>query len=130
MYFECLLDTLRTKRYKGTTERNYHQNWTPFNNFLIKLDRMPETWEDRLIIYITSLVQVGHGSQTISSYISAIKAVLNKKRIIIKDNTYTLASLVKACRIKNDILRVRLPIQKGLLKIILDRFDKNYLSRL
>ena len=118
LYFERLLDTLRTKRYKGTTERNYHQIWTQYNAFLIKLDRMPETWEDRLIIYITSLVRIGRASQTISSYISAIKAVLKKERIIIKDDTYTLAALVKACKIENDVLKVHLPNQTGLLRII------------
>ena len=77
--YERLLETLCTKRNKGSTEHNYHQIWIQFNKFLIKLNRMPNTWEDRLIIYFTSLVQVGQASQTISSYISTIKAVLNKE---------------------------------------------------
>ena len=76
---------------------------------------MPETWEDRLIIYITSLVQAQRKPQTISSYISAIKAVLRTGNIIITDKTYTLAALVRACKIKNDTLQVTLTIQKGLL---------------
>ena len=85
LYFERILDTLRMNRYKGTTEHNYHQIWTQFNDFLIQLDRMPETWEDRLIIHITSLVQAQRQPQTISSYISAIKVVLRTENIIITD---------------------------------------------
>ena len=127
--FERILDMLRTKRYKGSTEKNYHQIWAQINEFLIGLNRMPESWEDRLVIYIMSLVQIGRASQTISSYIRAIKAVLRTEQIIIKDESYTLASLIKACKIKNEILHVRPPIQKGLLRILLDRMDEYFCAR-
>ena len=67
---------------------------------------MPDSWEDRLRVYIAFLVQ-----------------------IIITDDQFVLASLVKTCKIKNDILMVRLPIQRGFLRLILDRMDEYYLSR-
>ena len=87
---------------------------------------MPETWEDRLVIYITSLVQLGHESQTMTSYISAFITVLKKEHVVLKDDTYTLSSLVKACKIKTGVFKVRLPIQRGLLRIILDKMDEYY----
>ena len=105
-YFEQIVESLKTKKYRNPTEKNYHQIWTQFNAFIINLDHMPTTWEDRLIIYITSLIQIGRASQTIKSYISAINSVLQTENVITKDDSYTLASLMKACKYKNNKLQV------------------------
>ena len=93
--------------------------------FLIKLDRMP-TWEDRLTIYITSLVDLDRKPQTIQSYMNAIKAFLWMEDIIIRDDTYTLSALTRACKLKNNSVTVRLPIQKGLLGMIFDKINEFY----
>ena len=53
------------------------------------------------------------------------------------DNSYRLSCLIKACRIKNDRDYVRLPIEKGLMRMILDRIEdysegrgQSYLAKL
>ena len=58
-------------------------------------------------------------SATIKSYISAIKSVLAEDGVILNNNKYLLNALTKACRLKNDKVQTRFPIQKGVLKILL-----------
>ena len=93
------------------------------------MDRRPQSWEDRLIIYITHLIKIGRASQTISSYISAIKAVLRAEDIFILDNSYELAALVKACKLKNDEIHIRLPIQRNLLHLLVDKIKNRLLEK-
>ena len=49
-------------------------------SFFVRLDSKPECWEDRLILYIGFLIEKNRRSSTIKSYISAIKAVLGRRR--------------------------------------------------
>ena len=62
----------------------------------------------------------------VKSYISAIKAMLHMNNIKISEDQYKLASLVKACKIKNDCIRTRLPIRKGMLALLLKQANKVY----
>ena len=39
---------------------------------------------------------------------------------ILDENTYLLKSLTRACRIHNDRVRIRLPIMKNVLKLLLN----------
>ena len=64
-------------------------------------------------------------SSTIKSYISAIKAVLRCDRITMNENRYLLNALTKSCKLTNDKVRIRLPIQKGILRILI-----KYLKRI
>ena len=41
--------------------------------------------------------------------------------VAISEDQYLLNSLTKACKLKNDCFRVRLPIQKGMLRVILNK---------
>ena len=45
--------------------------------------------------------------------------MLAEDGVILNENKYLLASLTKACKLKNDRVLTRLPIQKGVLKILL-----------
>ena len=48
-----------------------------FQHILIKLDKMPKTWEDRLSLYCAYMIQIKKlQSSTIKTYISVIKHVL------------------------------------------------------
>ena len=49
-YFQGLVSTLKAGRYRDFTRKNYHKIWRKFNHFNIKLDRMSNTWEDRLVV--------------------------------------------------------------------------------
>ena len=53
------------------------------------------------------------------SYYSAIKAILRSDDYIVDDNKVLLNSLAKACKIVNDRVHTRLPIQYKLLELLL-----------
>ena len=120
-----IVDGLRMHRHRSTTKANYYCIWRNFNKVLIKLDEKPNTWEDRLILFVGYLVQHKLKSTTLNSYISAIKSVLKQDGIDLNEDCYLLNSLTKTCRYVNDYVRTRLPIQKGLCGLIIN-FIENY----
>ena len=65
-------------------------------------------------------------SSTIRSYISAIKSVLKDDGIELNQDQYLLASLTKACELRNDCVKIQLPIRKGMLKILLNNVKERY----
>ena len=65
------------------------------------------------------LIQKNKQSSTVKSYISMMKSVLKEHfDINLTEDTYLLSALTKACKLQNDTIRTRLPIQKGMLRII------------
>ena len=46
--------------------------------------------------------------------------------INITEDRFLLSSLVRACRLRNDVLSTCLPIKKGMLCMILDQVDRHY----
>ena len=58
------------------TKVNYRSVWHTFNDFFLKLDVKPSKWEDRLTLFIGHLISKNRKSNTIKSYISAIRAML------------------------------------------------------
>ena len=115
---ECIVEKLRRKRNRTSTQANYYSIWKLFNEFFIKLDRKPDTWEDRLVLFVAYLADQEKKSSTIKSYISAVKAVLRDDGVILNEDRYLLASITKGCRYVNDDVRTRLPIQKNLVKLL------------
>ena len=99
----------------------YYGTWKNF-----KLDKKPKTLEDRLTLYVGFLIQNNRKSTTIRSYISAIKAILKEDGIELNVDQYLLTSLTKACRFRNYAVKARLPIQKGLLQLILEETDRYF----
>ena len=73
------------------------------------------SWENRLVLFVGHLIETNKKSNTIRSYISAIKAVLNESGIFLSENTFLISSLIRSCRIHQDKLTVKLPIKKALL---------------
>ena len=124
-YFKQILD--KANRFRKSTCRNYHKAWRLFNECFIKLDQKPTQWEHRLVLYVTYFMNKWRKPSTIKSYISGIKAVLEMENIYISSNNYQLAALMKACKIRDNVLTVRLPIQKSLLELVMSRLD-NYFS--
>ena len=70
---EFIMNNLKARRFRKSTERNYYKIWKLFNKFFIRLDRKPKTWQQR-------------ASSTIKSYISAIKTILKMEEITINDH--------------------------------------------
>ena len=88
---------------------------------------MPKSWEDRLSLYLAFLITVKKlKSSTIRSYVSGIKHVLTTDGYEWDDGKILLNTLTKSCKMKNDKLKVRLPIQKGLLELILFKIQRKY----
>ena len=80
---------------------------------------LPKTWEERLTLYVGYLTDRGLQSRTIKSYISAIKSVLIDDDYEWNENKLKLTALTQACRLQNDEVRTRLPIQAQLMEILL-----------
>ena len=80
---------------------------------------MPKSWEDRTTLFITYKIEQGLQSSTVRSYVSAIKRILIDDGYCWDDNKILLGSLTKACRLVNDQVKIRLPIQCNLLELIL-----------
>ena len=122
-----ILKDLRMKTTRCSTARNYYGIWRKFNQFLIKLDDRPFTWERRVALYGAYLVSKGTQSSTIKSYFSAIKRILfDGINYQFSDNNMLLASIAKACHFKNDKVQTRLPITKNLLEQILFEVEQMF----
>ena len=52
--------------------------------------------------------------------------MLKEDGVKLNENKYLLASLTKACRLRNDKILTRLPIQKGMLRILLKKIEIQY----
>ena len=125
---KSIIDKLRMGRLRDSTKNNYYSIWKIFNEFFIKLDSKPESWEERIILFAGYLVHCHKRSQTVKSYVSAVKAVLKDDSIFICENKFLLTSLIQACKFKNDKIRTRIPIQKGLLKLILKETERFWMQ--
>ena len=113
----------------------YDTVWKKFNEFFIKLDHKPWTWEDRITLFVGHLIDQNKQSQTVRSYISAIKGVLAEINVKIHNDDLLLSALTRACKLKNDKVKATLPIRKPMLQVLIkDVFDhlddQPYLSHL
>ena len=123
---KSIVERLKMDRFRSSTKSTYYTVWKLFNQFFIKLDTKPATWEERLVLFVGYLIETKKKSSTIHSYISAICAVLREDGEILNEDSFLLASLTKACKYKNDRVRTRLPIRKGLLKLMISAIHEIY----
>ena len=123
---EMIIERLQCQQTRESTARNYLAIWRQFNKFLLSLDRMPETWEYRTTLFLGYLIEKGFQSSTIRSYVSAIKRTLTLIKYKWDDVKVELASLTKACKLKNDVVHTRLPIHCGLLELILFEIRRHF----
>ena len=121
-----ILESLKNRQNRETTNKNYLAIWRQFNNFVIKLDKRPESWEDRASLFGAYLVERGVQSQTLKSYISAIKRILLDDGYTWNNDKMLLNTLTKACKMVNDRVKIRLPIQIGLLEMMLFEIQRAY----
>ena len=126
-----IIDKLKRGRICDPTLHNYYNVWKLFNRFLLKLDRKPNNWEDRLTLFVGYLVEAKKKSQMIKSYISVIKAVLKDVNVDVdvNEDKYLIASLTRACKIRQDVFIQTLPIQKGLMGVIIKKTQECFLAK-
>ena len=87
---EDIVDHLKYQRVRNSTKKNYHSVWRGFSEFYLKLDWKPSEWEECITLFVGYLIEVKKAkSQTIRSYISALKATLLNDGIkLSEDNFY------------------------------------------
>ena len=132
-YLAELREQLRTQIHQPSTRKNYHCVWKNFNKFIIKLDNIPSAWEERTSLYCAFLTEYSTiQSRTLKSYVSAIKYKVTSDYGNYKwnDGLVHLSSLTKACKIKNDEIRCRLPISNKFLECILFQLERYYGTKL
>ena len=99
------------------------------NRFIISLDyRVNLSWEEKTTLFGAYLVDGGIQSSMLKSYFSAIKHVLRLDGYQWDNNKVLLNSLVRGCKLENDRVKIRLPIQKGLLEMLLFEVDRHFLD--
>ena len=121
------MNHLKNERNRTSTRKNYHDIWRTFNEFYIKLDKKPESWEDRLILFIGYMIEERKAkSTTVRSYVSAIRSVLMEDSIVLCENKFLLLLLTQACKFNNDEVRTRLPIHKDMLAVLVQQVDNKF----
>ena len=123
---QLIIDKLVSQSQRNSTSQNYLAIWRQFNRFVINLDVKPRTWEDRVTLFIGYKIDNGMQSSTVKSYVSAIKKLLVDDGYPWDDNKVIVGSLTKACKIINDRVHTRLPIQCSLLEMILFEVHRIY----
>ena len=109
--------------------RTYRSVWKKFNAFLIKLDVIPRFWEDRTTLFVGHLIELGMQSSTVKSYVSAIKRIVSNDGYKWQHGRILLSSLTRACKLKNDCVKMQLPIHCGLLELILFELKRFYVKQ-
>ena len=121
------MEKLKLERNRGSTRKNYYSIWKKFNQFFIQLDEKPESWEERIILFVGYLVAKKLKANTNKSYISAVKGVLKSDGIEVNEDRYLISSLTRACKYRNDYhVRIRAPIKKNILEILLEETDQYF----
>ena len=117
---ELIIEKLKSNQNRDSTAKNYISIWRHFNAFLIRLDYKPKFWEHCVSLFCAYLIDAHHiQSSTLHLYISAIKHTLKLDGYKWKEECVWLDTLVKSCKIVNDCQRTRLPIQFGMLELLM-----------
>ena len=80
------------------------------------------------MLFVGHLVHERYQSSTVKSYLSAIRAVLKDDRVKLDEDLYLINSLTKACKLENDQVRTKFPIQRSMLSVLLNKVEKLYLN--
>ena len=123
---ELIVEKLVAKQTRKSTIDTYLCIWHNFNKFVLNLDVIPKSWEQRATLYVAFWIEHGRQSSSIKSYISAIKKLLLIRGYKWQDDQLMLSSLTKACRLENDRVYVCFPIQYSLLELMLFEVGRIY----
>lgn len=127
--YRRIKNIIKNYRLQPSTRKSYKKTWNRFNRFISRFDIIPPKWEDRIILWATHLAENKKKSNTIKSYVSAIRYCLSLDGIRVPHANCELAAIVQAAKQMNDELYVRLPIQKGLLKLLLNFVRSAYVHQ-
>ena len=88
----------------------------------------PHDWETRMVLFMGFLIENELQSSTIRTYLSAIRGVLLEHNIKINKDQLLINSLTRACKIKKDVIITRLPIERGMLNLLLKEATNYFCS--
>ena len=123
---KLIIERLKGNQNRKSTQANYLGIWRQFNKFINRLETRPKCWEDGASAYGAYLVEQGLQSATIRSYISALKHTLKTDGYPWQDDKVLLNVLVRASKIENDVVKVRLPIHFSLLEMLLFELNRKF----
>ena len=123
-YILNLIERLKFQSIRCSMVETYLNILQTFNKFLLCLDHKPKLWEERVTMFCTYLIEKGHKSATVKSYVSGIKKFLKEDNFPWDDVKLILTSLMQACKLHNDVVCCRRPITKGLLELLLFEVDR------
>ena len=123
---ENIIENLKNKQTRSTTNDTYLRIWRQFNRFIIRLDVKPKTWEERTSLFLADLVNGGMKSQSVKTYISAIKKTLLNDGYQWDDKKILLGVLIRSSKLINDKVITRLPIGCNLLELILFELERKF----
>ena len=124
-----IIEGLKGRQYENSTAKTYLGIWRKFNQFVIKLDDIPRSWEERVSLYGGYLVDHGIHSSTLKTYITAIKQTLLTDGYAWNDDAlylHTLTSVTGACKKNNDKSYSKFPIKRNLMELILCEIERMY----
>ena len=126
-YVSNVLQRLQNRQTRDSTTSNYLSIWRHLNKFIINLDNREHlSWEERTALFRAYLVDDGVQSSTLKSYFSAIKYILKQDGYHWDEDKAVLSSLVRSCKLENDRVKIRLPIQRDLLEMLLFELESMY----
>ena len=129
-YLEQVLESLKGNKNQQSTKMTYYRIWKGFNKFILKLDRIPEKWEDRFTLYASFLVKHKNiKSSTIKTYCSAIKSVLTIDGYEWCDKAALLSTFVGNSKMHNDRVKTRLPIGEKILELSLFELERHFIDQ-
>ena len=80
-------------------------------------------------MFCAYLIENGSQSSTVRSYVSAIKNILRDDGYNWNEDRILLQSFIGACKMENDKFTCRLPIQVGLLEVLLFELERMFHSQ-
>ena len=90
----------------------------------------PPFWEDRIALFLAYLIDKKQPEHPIRSYTSGFKSGPCGDGIVIDNNSYLLASLLRACKyVRHDRVHHRLLEHRGMMRLLVDKVGDFYENR-
>ena len=124
-----VIEKLISQQHRSSTAKIYLSIWRQFNRFVLSLDIVSKSWEERTTLFVGFLIEKGMQSATVKTYVSAIKKMLVMDKYNWQDSKVLMSSLTRACHLVNDRVKARFAIKCGLLELILFEVERFFGSR-
>lgn len=129
LFQNVVLEGMKNGDLRPSSQKMYHKTWTRFLEFLGGFKNLPAKWEDKMVMFAAHLGNMGEYSQTVSSYMSAIRYKLRKDGVEIPDKNFEIASIIRTCKLKNDQVRYRCGLTKNMTEELIAATKKLLLDK-